>query len=449
MKELFIKHLESIVPDAKTARFLLAVSGGIDSSVMTHLFYTNNLHFDIAHCNFHLRGEDSNLDMNFVQNTLIQSIENGYYRIPKIIIKEFDTFKLQKKSGSSIEMIARELRYNWFNELAPDYDYICTAHHINDNVETLLLNLVRGTGYKGLNGIPERNQLFIRPLLDFTSEQINQYASENNIPFRVDLSNLSNDYQRNKIRNNVIPVLQEINPGLLQTITRDIKLFNKQYQFYNHQINQIKAKLLIKERNLFKINIADLLKELTPELILYEILDDFQFNYSTTIQIFKRIMGESGKQFFSDQFFLVKDREFLIIYPREALPNDLIIRISEPGDFEKIGFEYCEIPNSSSFLFENNPLIAYFDADSVKFPLIIRTWKKGDYFYPFGLKGKKKLSDLFTDLKLNLIQKKQVKILCEESDSNPILWVIGFRTDDRYKVGTHTKHIFILKVKSL
>ncbi|MBP1672226.1 MAG: tRNA(Ile)-lysidine synthetase [Bacteroidetes bacterium] len=446
MKELFLKQLQSIVPNLTTARFLLAVSGGVDSSVMTQLFYIHKLHFDIAHCNFHLRGEDSNLDMDFVQHDLLKSFEKKGLRTPTVLVKEFDTFSIQQNSGSSIEMVARDLRYDWFRELSPNYDYICTAHHANDNLETIILNLVRGTGYKGLNGIPEQNLPFIRPLLHFSSDAIKQYAADNNIPFRVDLSNHSDQYQRNKIRNHVIPVLEQINPNVVHTVSRNIQLFNKQYAFYKNQIEEVKKRLLFPYENGFKLNINQLLEFQNAEMILFETLSDFQFNYSTVESIYNQLSGESGKQFFSEKYKLIKDRTELFIYPLDSnkeIHTNIIHSITE-------FYKYEIIPYLDNFYigdtFISNPNVAYFDWDKIPFPLMIRTWEEGDWFHPFGMKGKKKLSDYFIDLKLNLNQKQQVHILCEANNPQNIVWIIGFRTDNRYKVTPNTQKMLRLSL---
>ena len=237
MREVFFRNIQKLVPNVENARFLLAVSGGVDSVVMAHLFHSCHLHFDVAHCNFHLRGKESNEDMNFVQNI-------DFLKDRKIFIKEFDTYKLQENSGKSIEMVARDLRYKWFNELLPDYDFLCTAHHANDNAETLLLNIARGTGYRGLNAIPQKNGKILRPLLHISSQQIENYAQENKISYRVDASNFSLIYHRNKIRHQLIPILEEINPEFIKTTARNIKIFHSQYNFYQKQIEKVKSEFV-------------------------------------------------------------------------------------------------------------------------------------------------------------------------------------------------------------
>lgn len=447
MKNQFIQILESKIPNFRTAKFLLAVSGGIDSCVMTHLFHFHHLNFDIAHCNFQLRGEDSDQDMHFVETELITFLLKNDINKPKVFTKTFDTRTIQKNSGNSIEMVARDLRYEWFKEFKPDYDFICTAHHANDNAETLLINLTRGTGYKGLNGISLVNEPFFRPLLLFTSKQILQYAQENKIPYRVDLSNLTNEYHRNKIRNQVIPILEGMNPNLIHTFQKNIHLFSKQYQFYLEQIQKVKKRILIQEKNFYRIQIDSIFKEQNPEIVLFEILNEFHFNFSTAQQIYDQLKGESGKIFYSESHLLVKDRSIIFIYSKKDLKPFDSITIAEPEEFEKVGINARISNNNSDYNFEKNPDIAYLDADRIPFPLIIRSWKEGDYFYPFGMKGKKKLSDLFVDYKLNLIQKQQVKLLCDQKEPDKIIWIIGLRTSDLFKINDQTKQILVLKNK--
>ena len=222
MKESFYNNLKKLVGLPQDNTFLLAVSGGGDSVVMTHLFHSCGLKFAIAHCNFHLRGDDSDEDMRFVQKL---AAEYGV----QLFVKEFDTLNIQKESGKSVEMVARDLRYHWFEEVGQDYGFIVTAHHANDNAETLLLNLCRGTGLKGLAGIPARNGRYIRPLLPFPADELHNYATRHNLSFRTDQSNFSEQYQRNKIRLSVLPKLAEINPDLIPTLTRNTDHFRQQY----------------------------------------------------------------------------------------------------------------------------------------------------------------------------------------------------------------------------
>jgi tRNA(Ile)-lysidine synthase len=236
MNTQFFQHLLLLAPDAESVRFLLAVSGGRDSVVLAHLFANYGLHFDIAHCNFHLRGEESNIEMNFVRDL-------PFLTTQRVFVKEFDTLNIQQKSGKSLEMVARELRYQWFEEIGKDYDYLVTAHHANDNAETVLMNLLRGTGLRGICGIPQKNGKIIRPLLRFRGSEIERYADKQGIRFCVDSSNMSDDFLRNKIRHHIIPELEIINPNSIETFSKNSHLFLQQAQFFDAHIQQYKNKL--------------------------------------------------------------------------------------------------------------------------------------------------------------------------------------------------------------
>jgi tRNA(Ile)-lysidine synthase len=424
MEKLFIRYLKEIVPEPEKVKFLLAVSGGIDSCALAHLFFQNHLSFDIAHCNFHLRGEDSNLDSSLV--TALEKI----YKV-SVFVKEFDTLTLAQNSGKSVEMAARDLRYEWFAEIGHDYDYIVTAHHANDNAETMLLNLTRGTGLKGMSGIPTVNGKIIRPLLSFSSADILDYVKRHKIEYRDDQSNFSQQYHRNKIRHVVIPKLEEINPGFIHTASNNADIFKKQYDFYIKYMNLYKEKLLVNKEEGCYISVNDLIKEKYYSLILYEILSDFNFNPATINLIAENLHSISGKKYFSATHQLIKDRENLIITPvSEDLENDSLI-IPDPDTLQVYGFDVEILDYQHDLHFEDNPMILYADADKLTFPLELRRWKEGDYFFPFGMKGKKKLSDYFTDRKIDLNTKHKIPLLCCNDE---IVWVVGFRSDDRYRI---------------
>lgn len=431
MREVFFRNIQKLVPNVENARFLLAVSGGIDSVVMAHLFASWNLNFDIAHCNFHLRGKESNEDMNF-----IQSID--FLKDRKIFIKEFDTYKIQENSGKSIEMVARDLRYKWFDELLPNYDFLCTAHHANDNAETLLLNLVRGTGYRGLNAIPQKNGKILRPLLHFSSQQIENYAQENEIFYRVDTSNFSLIYHRNKIRHQLIPILEEINPEFIKTTTRNIKIFHFQYNFYQKQIEKVKAEFVEHLQDCVKIKFEQLLSHEDSQLILYEIISDFGFSSTIAEQILKKPHRENGKRFFSNNFMLIQHQGELRIYHLEDIYNEEFI-IKNEVDFLKLGFQIERFPIHHQPKFEKDPNILYVDVKKLVFPLTLRHWKFGDFLFPLGMRGKKKVSDLFTDLKVDCQQKQQAFILTSQDN---IVWVVGYRSDNRFKIDQTTTEYF-------
>jgi tRNA(Ile)-lysidine synthase len=423
-----------LAPDAESARFLLAVSGGRDSVVLAHLFASCHLRFDIAHCNFHLRGEESNKEMVFVQKL-------PFLISQKVFIKEFDTLSIQKKSGKSIEMVARELRYQWFEEVGKDYDYIVTAHHANDNAETVLMNLLRGTGLRGMCGIPQKNGKIIRPLLRFNIYDIERYAQEQAIVFCVDSSNLEDFFLRNKIRHHIIPELEKINPNVIETFSRNSNLFLQQTKFFDAHIQQYKNRLLKETEGRITICIDALMNDENRTLILYELINPFGFSADDAVNILNASNSISGKQFFSDTHILIKDRTHFIIEKKEAKKEEDII-IYSIEELENHGFQVEKISKNSNFKVTKVSNVIYIDARKLIFPLTIRNWKKGDFFYPFGMKTKKKLSDFFTDLKIDLLEKQKIHLLCSQ---NQIVWIINYRADERFRVDEGTEWYYRLK----
>ncbi|MDR2972830.1 MAG: tRNA lysidine(34) synthetase TilS [Bacteroidales bacterium] len=438
MREKFYQELLHLAPNAQSARFLLAVSGGRDSIVLAHLFTKCNLFFDIAHCNFHLRGEESDKEMVFVQNIPFLSSQ-------KVFVKEFDTFAIQKNSGKSIEMIARELRYQWFEEIGEDYYYLVTAHHANDNAETILINLLRGTGLRGMQGIAPKNGKIIRPLLKFPSYLIEKYCIEQDLEFCLDSSNLKDEFLRNKIRHNIIPELEKIKPNFIDTFTKNCSTFKQQTQFLDSQIQHYKNQIWIEKDNRITINI-DALKD-TPfySIILFEILNPLGFNSDDVENILKSCDSHSGKRFLSHTYSLVKDRNSLVIEMIEEKNEDEII-IHSIEEFEKYGFIIKKKRNNSNLNITANPKLILIDVAKLIFPLSIRSWKKGDSFYPFGMKTKKKLSNFFTDLKIDIFKKQKIRILCS---NNEIVWIINYRADNRFRVDEHTEWYYELRSQNL
>ena len=428
---VFYNELLLLAPDAERARFLLAVSGGRDSVVMAHLFANCGLQFDIAHCNFHLRGEESNEEMVFVQKL-------PFLTSQKVFVKEFDTIAIQQKSGKSIEMVARELRYQWFEELGKEYDYIVTAHHANDNAETVIMNLLRGTGVRGMCGIPQKNGKIIRPLLRFLSSEIERYVREQEVDFCVDSSNLEVDFLRNKIRHHIIPELEKISPHFLDTFSKNGKLFQQQTQFLDAQIQQYKNKYLKQTKERVSIAIDELKNNENQSLILYEMLNPFGFNADDVENIVKSLHATSGKRFLSDTHILIKDRNHLIIEKKEPKKEETIF-INSIEELETHGFKVEKIKNDANLEILKSPHLIYVDAEKINFPLTIRSWKKGDFFFPFGMKTKKKLSDFFTDLKIDLLEKQKIRLLCSNEQ---IVWIIGLRADERFRVDAGTEYLY-------
>lgn len=441
MRNRFYSNLQKIAPDCEKAGFLLAVSGGKDSTVLAHLFAECGLQFDIAHCNFHLRGEASNEDMRFVQN-LAKNLHK------ELFIKEFETLSIQKNSGDSIEMTARKLRYDWFHELSAHYDYVVTAHHADDNAETLILNLARGTGLNGLCGIPEKNGKIIRPLLPFSSDEILHYAQAHLMPFRVDQSNLSEQFQRNKIRLSILPKLKEINPDLIATFSQNIHIFNQLKNFFFHQICQISAEITHFENKQFYIDIDKLSAIPEPELVLFELLRPYHFEGRSVNSIIDNLHNEPGRIFFSSTHQLLKDRRFLIV--REKNSTDFVPHFcNSASELRALGFsvEYKKIADEDGCSVEKlweeihsaNADTLFADADKMTFPVEIRKWEAGDWFIPLGMKGKKKLSDFFINQKIDCYAKEQVRLLISKGQ---VVWVIGWRTDQRFCIDENTKHYY-------
>ena len=435
MKESFYDNLKKLVGAPENSTFLLAVSGGGDSVAMTHLFHSCGLQFAIAHCNFHLRGDDSDEDMRFVQQLAAD------YGV-QLFVKEFDTLSIQKKSGKSVEMVARDLRYQWFEEVGQDFDFVATAHHANDNAETLLLNLCRGTGLKGLTGIPARNGRYLRPLLPFTADELRQYAALHNLPFRTDQTNLSEQFHRNKVRLAVLPKLTEINPDLIRTLTRDTAHFRQQYDFYQRQIAAFEQEMITTDGENVRISIQKLSENPDKELLLYEFLKKYNFTSDTARQLAQRLDGEPGKLFFSETHCLLKDRDFLIIKKKEEEKENDEITVTSWNELQKLGFSVEPHEVNGSVPFERDPNVLYVDAAKISFPLTLRHWRTGDAFQPFGMYGTKKLSDLFKDAKNNRFAKQKTWILCCKEQ---IVWVVGLRSDQRFRVDFDTKQFFKIK----
>ena len=412
---------------------LLAISGGPDSVCLFFILKELGYKIEIAHCNFNLRAEESNNEECFV----IELAKK--YNIP-IYVKSFETQKYAAKNKISIQMASRELRYQWFEYLLEknNLDFLITAHHRDDNIETFLINLIRGTGINGLSGIKPKNKNIIRPFIEINKEEIIQYLDENNIIYCKDSSNLNVKYLRNKVRNHLIPILKEINPSIQKTILDEISILNGVNKIFRKQINYIKSHLLIKENDCYKIKFSDLIKEDNIEVILFEILAPFGFfNIS---QILNTIKSQSGKRFLSSSHQLIIDRQEIII---ALLPNkneeieilNTVIEIKKPI---KLNFTISE---DTSIVKDLN--IAKLDFNKLIFPLKLRKWKKADRFIPLGMTNFKKLSDFFIDQKYSILDKQNQWILCSGKD---IVWIVGERIDDRYKVGNNTKKVYIARL---
>lgn len=374
--------------------------------------------------------------MLFFVEELCQKYNLKYERV------DFDTEAYAEIHSISIEMAARELRYNWFEQIRTIHlaDKIAVAHHRDDSVETILLNLIRGTGIRGLTGIAAQNNNIIRPLLCLSRKDILEYLKDRGLKYVDDSTNNEDLYTRNKIRLNIIPLLETINPSVKDSIIRTGEHLSQVENIYNFYIQQVKADVLSDD----SINIRTLIKYLEPEAILYELLAPYNFNTATVRQIFESIISQSGKIFYSDTHKLIKDREFFIIKKREKLSVDSFLIREEDRLMSyplQLSIETIQIDNG--FVIEKNKNILYLDKDKIKFPLTLRRWHQGDWFIPFGMKGKKKVSDYFTDQKFTLFEKEEAWLLCSEND---IVWIVGERSDDRFKIDKSTRQI--LKIQT-
>lgn len=411
----------------KTDKILVAFSGGVDSVVLCDLLFKAGYNFELAHCNFQLRENEANDDTAFCED-YAKSINSKCHTI------YFNTKEYALTNKLSIQMAARELRYNWFKELISEngYTYLLTAHHANDNAETLLVNLTRGTGIKGLQGIPEKQNNIIRPLLFATKEAIKQYAEKENIPFREDSSNQEVKYKRNFIRHQIIPELKKLNPTLESTLNTSIRYFKQSAQIVA-QFCEIKFNEMCKEENnLLKINISLLLKEAQKETLLFEWLHFKNFKASQIEQLANLLIedGSIGKQFESPTHELVVDRTDIIVKKKnsEILINEF--HINSLTETNHLPFTLI-LEEINKIDFSPNKNEIFITVTDNLFPLTLRKWKIGDKFKPFGMTGFKKISDYFKDQKLTKFEKEDAWIL--ESNAQ-IIWVVGYRMDDRFKV---------------
>ncbi|MCK5136086.1 MAG: tRNA lysidine(34) synthetase TilS [Bacteroidales bacterium] len=438
MLKAFQAHIEKNELCKYGDQLLLAVSGGIDSVVMAHLFFEADYTSAIAHCNFQLRGEDSESDEVFVRS-LAAKLEMPVY------VKRFNVEEVVREKGISVQMAARELRYSWFEELLQQhsYDAVATAHNKNDSVETFLLNLSRGTGIRGLSGIPPRNRNIIRPLLFASRQDIIAYTNGNQLAFREDSSNRETKYRRNKIRHDVIPIMEQVNPGFVETMAQNMSRLSESHAIFIQSVDLTRKELFERGTDRIRIEIAKL-KSLSPiRTWLYELFSPFGFTTSQCEGIEKIMDAEPGRQSISTTHQLYKDRDQLILvesirktFDRYYLDNpENLSSLPFPMDVEELDrSELNEIPDDQQ--------IACLDHAKIQFPLTIRHWLHGDYFYPLGMNQMKKLSDFFVDEKISVPEKERTWIL---ASGNKIIWIMGHRIDNRFKITEKTSRILLLR----
>ncbi|HVD96868.1 MAG TPA: tRNA lysidine(34) synthetase TilS [Cytophagaceae bacterium] len=418
-------------------KLLVAVSGGVDSVVLCHLLNQYKANFTIAHCNFGLREQESEEDEQFVE-TLAEDLQANIH------LKKFDTKRYAKTSGTSIQMAARALRYEWFADLCAQkgYTHLLTAHHQNDLLETVLLNLVRGTGIAGLHGIKPKAGNLIRPLLFATKEEILEYAQAQKLSWREDSSNESTKYHRNLLRLEIIPLLKKINPNLEQTIRLSVEKISAAETVFQHYIHGCRNDFILEQDDHHTLDYAFLADEPEPLILLFELLKPYGFNYTQCKEILECLSSEAGKKFISPSHLLVKDRGSLIITTLSEDPIQEEIMIDEHTS--EVVLPWCEqtlhFSITEGFEKSSSPSFAYLNYEKLKFPLKARPWQAGDSFQPLGMKGRKKVSDFLNDLKIPLNLKDKTTVILSGKE---IIWIAGYRIDEHYKAEEDKKSLLI------
>ena len=432
----FQNHIVSRFPFLAEKKLFLAVSGGLDSMVLLHLLKQLPYEIAVLHCNFQLRGLESFGDQTFVENYCDQN------NIP-VFTTQFDTEAFAKDYKLSTQVAARELRYSWFYELLEekDFDYILTAHHADDNLETFIINLSRGTGLDGLSGIPEQNDKIIRPILPFSREEILKYAEENKIDWREDSSNTSNKYLRNKIRHDLVPILKELNPNFLNAFQKTQSYLQESQVMVEDASIMIYQQVAKEAGDDIHFDLKKLKKLPNYKSYLYQWLHEFGF--LAWNDIYDLVNGQSGKQVFSAEFRLLKNRDTLILSPISEMSEKEQFEINE--NEKEVNFPLkLKLCNVGHITIDSNRTI-FVDADKIQFPLVLRKWNEGDVFHPFGMHGKsKKVSKLFKDEKLSLIEKEQTWILCSDDQ---IVWVVGIRQDERFRIKNTSNKILKIELQ--
>ena len=409
-------------------KILVALSGGADSVALLRVLLSLGYTCECAHCNFHLRGLESDRDEAFVRQLCEKQ------GIP-LHVTHFDTSAYAKEHYISIEMAARELRYEWFEHIRKEIgaSAIAVAHHRDDSVETFLLNLMRGAGINGLKGIPIKNGMIVRPLLSVSREDILDYLQAIHQDFVTDSTNLEDEYMRNKIRLNILPVMKEVNPSIMETIQETTFRFSEISNIYRQDRTEaIARKVISTSPDMFRISLADVLEDLAPLSLLHEVLFPKGFNASQIQDIYRSLSSsQSGKLFFSTEWEVLRDREYIWIKkkaPAQSIPE----------------IKMDEVNRTPSFVIPRDKHIACLDADKIKQPLTIRKWERGDKFVPLGMNGKKNVSDYLTDKKYSLFQKENQYVVCCGDD---IVWLVNERTDHRYRITESTQRIMLIQIK--
>lgn len=453
MLEEFQAYINRYHLIAEGEKVILALSGGIDSMVLADLLLKTKVEFVAAHCNFHLRGEESDGDEKFVRD---YAERNGI----QCFVKHFETEKYAAEQGVSIEMAARDLRYAWFEELRQQlgYDIIAVAHHADDQAETFFINLLRGAGLNGLKGMKPQNGVIIRPLLWASREQIRQYAVESQITWHEDHTNAESVYLRNKIRNQLLPTFDELQPEARQGLYKSLEHLSAENELYRALLKEKLAQIVEREGEIQRLPYSKIIKAEVPEpsvpelvegvegptssfQLLFEWLRQYGFNTDQCHFIYDAIGTGVGNQYCSATHRLVIGRYELQLYEiKEKKDDEIQIGIGEEEILSPFHLCFSKLERTADFIIDKSSEVAQLDADKIQFPLILRHWLHGDRFHPLGMKGSKLLSDFFVDQKFTEYQKQNVWLLV--SAGGDILWVVGYRLDDRFKITDDTKTVF-------
>jgi tRNA(Ile)-lysidine synthase len=437
--KLFTDFIEQNNLFGRNAKILAAVSGGMDSVIMAHLLKAAEFNFSIAHCNFQLRGNESLGDQEFCKS-LAQQLGVPFHTI------NFDTLNYAADNKVSIQIAARELRYQWFEQIRQQFDYsaIALAHHQNDAIETILLNLTRGTGIAGLHGILPKTGMLVRPMLFLKREEIQKTIDEDSIAYVEDSSNASAKYARNKIRLEVIPRLKELNPVLEHTFEKNLEHFRELEILLAQRANELKKELFTYHEKEIHIPL-DKLKTLEPKrLLLFTLLQEYGVNETIIDDLISALGKHSGKIFETAGFKLILDRNKLILINRSDLQHKPTLIAENEHEANFGGYKLNILHDDSPLIVKDNPMAVSIDTDLLIYPLTLRAWRQGDYFYPLGMKARKKLSDYFISQKIPLHQKKEIPLLI--NGNGDLIWIGGFRPDDRYKVTNSTKKVTIFEL---
>ena len=418
------------------APVIVGLSGGADSVALLHILTRLGYPCVAAHCNFHLRNDESDADADFAQQTA-EALGLPFRRI------DFDTADYAHQNGVSTEMAARTLRYEWFETLRRELgaEAIAVAHHRDDNVETVLLNLIRSTGLSGLCGMRPRNGHIVRPLLSVDRHQIVRWLADRHLPFRTDSSNASDVYRRNFVRLRLLPLMEQLNPSVRDAILRMAGHLTDVEAIYRNAIDSHRAHLIDADG---RISIDALLRTPAPHAMLFELLTPYGFTPSQCADIARALSRESGRSFVAPggRWHLLKDRLHLILYPADEVSADAFTLTLGSELTAPIRLSLEERIVDDTFTISCSPHVATFDADRIALPLTLRRWRAGDSFVPFGMTGRKKLSDYFSDHKFSLLHKAAAWILCDASGR--ILWIVGHRTDNRFRITSKTSRALIV-----